>query len=1498
MLKRLLAFFLALAMVLGIMPAAAIPARAAEVTPPFTSITTEDGTPVTYTYKGAISSDYEDGPYYHVTIPEGTEKVLVTYPEDVAILGAPNAYSYTLSVPGYELGYGDETFEVTANDDGTSTVAFTVANYLLTDGTGTAVSLEPEGSFAPITFFSFEYGKGGTEQPEESEEPHTCTFDQKVVSGDFLASAADCTHAASYYYSCTCGQKGTETFTDGDALGHDFQNGSCTRCDEPDPDATIDVTFNVNVADCVITVTDADGEAVEATDGVYKLLPGKTYTYTVQKDGYVTKTDTITLQEAGTVTVTLETVTPTVINSLSALGLYSTYSSATKDIYPMTPAFDPAVKEYTVVAPDSSNACYAKATLAEGVTGTITAAWKNLNNDQAKTATITSGNSSGQILTGAVKTGNYKNTVTFTVAGKDIEDVYTLNILRTPSLTGLSLEGMKLNKTFASTTTAYTASTVAESVTVAATPRDESYTVTVNGGAETTVALEMGENVINVVVKNADGYEAAYTITVTRKEAVTVSFDTNVENPNIVLKDAQKAQVSPVDGVYTLISGETYTYTIQKDGYVGKTGEITPTQNRTVEITLEEATQNPSLPNYSAQWGNFRKGDDNLGITDAPTPYAPEDAELLWAVKYGEGWAAAAGSPIMVDGDIFTYIGSSIKRLDSMTGEVKAEGTMVAKSSFSIVPATYADGMIFVGLAGGKIQAFNAATLESLWVYTDDLGGQPNCPITYKDGYIYAGFWNSETKDAHFACVNTIDEDHDSTTEAKLASWTYTRAGGFYWAGAYVSDRLAIVGTDDGQGGSTSDSSSLLVFDRFTGELLDHRDGIHGDIRSNVSHDPDSDRIFFTSKGGVLCNASVDWDTGKIIDFHQVVLQDANGSQYAMSTCTPSVYNGRIYIGVCGASQFGDNSGHAIAVYDLNGDGSMTRAYAYAIVGYPQTSAMVTTAYADEDDSVYIYLPYNAQPGGVSVLKDKKGQTAPVTTTDEGYSEIFTPVSPLNQYCICSTIADEYTCDAGYYADIPYTDAPVAPAMMTVTVEGPSYTITLPKMDGVETNPLKGYTTTVKEGETFKFYLGTAVGYEPGENYAVKANGQVITGVNGTYTLEKVTSNVTITVEDVKAIHWDPVTVYFSISHDDLFQTGKESGQVMALRKISVPYFDLGLYGLEDFYFSSETYGSDGGEHSSALDPGTPEYAYGKITLLHLYIYALEVYYCGLDESEAGKGYLYDQNLMGTDVLNVSGSTGSFFMNEFWGMDLNLNYYVNHAYPLASAGWGSTADQILLRKGDVITVGHFESWSFFNDSTSIFNYLTPDEENQVYGTTTVTQGEKVTLTGYHAGNGMDGDYTTGHYKITTEPAIYYTGYDDVEQDFEAWTQLGNLSADGTIEIDTTDLTPGTYVVAMAGQYGLEITTDICSTPGGILLVVEKDEEEPDSDVILGDITGDGKITSIDITMVQQALKGNSALTEKQLAAADVNGDGKMTALDVTLMKMYLQNKLDSFPKAQ
>ena len=1574
---------------------------------------------------------------------------------------------------------------------------------------------------------------------------------------------------------------------------------------------TFTVTANEGY-DASNAVVKVNGEEVTGTDGTYAV-------------GNV----------ISDLTITVEGVTEAVkaVTGLSVLKFGDTSTESKAQMFQLIPAFDPAVKEYTVLVPDNSNMFYAWATKADDRSSstTITAKWTNLNTDKASTQKLTSGKAAGQNLAGFAPTGTKVNTMTIEVVDGDFKDEYKLTSVRVaPTLTGLALNGVRLGESFSATKTAYTASTAADSVTVVATPRDESYTVTVNGGSETTVPLNIGENEIKIVVTNPGGYTSTYTITVTRVASIEVVFDVTPADANVTVWDSNKDKVAPTDGKYSVMSGAEYTYLVQRDGYVSQKSTFTFTENSTIVTTLLPATENPNLDkSITAEWGNFRNGDNNLGITDARTPYAPEDAELLWAVKYGSGWGGnATGSPIMVDGDIYTYSGTTIRRVDSMTGEVVTTGTMVDSSSYSIVPMTYADGMVFIGLSGGKIQAFNARTLESLWVYTDELGGQPNCPITYKDGYIYAGFWNGEDRNANFACINTIDEDHASGTEAKYASWTYTRQGGFYWAGAYVTDKLAIVGTDDGASGCNTNGAALLVFDRYTGALLDSHEGVRGDLRSNISHDPESDRVFFTTKGGILGNARIDWETGKILDYKEAVISDANGKEYAMSTCTPSVYNGRIYIGVSGTSQFGENSGHAIAVYNLNSDGSMTKAYAYGLLGYPQTSAMVSTAYSAEDGYVYIYLPYNYTPGGVSVLKDKPGQTAPLTTTGSGsgYSEVFTPVGTLAQYCICSTIADQYgtiyykndSCyvmaitskiesleitqyptitenedgtltvdglkavtklqnglerdvsnyvsvtrneqtggytvsytygfdsenyglktvtaeivsahtvtipeDDGYTvtgektvkdgenytftvtvadgydgsnmvvkvngteviaADGKYTVEKVT-SDLTITVEGvtkaathglsdvrfgstgtikdakyfemsPSfspeikeytllvpdstsdiylwatrgtdrsanaeinakwtsladqtentlfissglmdgkslqgfaaagdvvntltitvddeegfrdeytvrlvridptltklslddvrlnetfasdkkaytakttkdsvtvlatprdesytvtyngntsnvisltsgenqieivvtneggytntYTITVTKADHAVTIPTdEGYVVTgdgaVIDGADYTFQVAIDYRYEAGKNFAVKVNGETVTGEDGKYTVKNVKTDLVITVEGVKLKVLEPVTVNFTVSHDEKFKLCGESGQVIVLKEITVPYFDLGLYGLEGFYFKSESYGATDPDNPGAgsnLKPGTKESAYGKITMLHLFIYATEVYYLGVDPADAGKGYLKDEGLLGGEALNITGSTGSLFMYNFWGYDLNFNYYLNYEYPLASGGWGSTADQILIHDGDIVTLGHFTDWSFYNDSGAVFNHIETDIADPV-------QGDKVKMTIYRDGAGEN--YKTAHTVRTNCPDVYCTPADSVTTgDVTQWTKVGTADADGTLVVDTSTLAPGEYIFAIPGQYGNENPNAIVSTPGGIRMTIR----EKTVTVIKGDVNGDGVIDTTDVMALFNAINSEEEL---DAAVADFDGDGVIDVRDVMALYNFIQS---------
>ncbi|BBF41656.1 hypothetical protein lbkm_0336 [Lachnospiraceae bacterium KM106-2] len=496
------------------------------------------------------------------------------------------------------------------------------------------------------------------------------------------------------------------------------------------------------------------------------------------------------------------------------------------------------------------------------------------------------------------------------------------------------------------------------------------------------------------------------------KEQISLQFQVNPRDAVIDLRDSENNRLLGTNNEFQLNKGDTYTYSIAKYGYLSQTSEITPDDNEVVTIELKNAPVS-DLEEVSAEWSDFRNSSTNMGITDKLTPTDALSTELKWGVKLGSGWASAVGTPILVDHSLICTQGDKLVKYSLKDGtpvtdsEGNAiEGTMVSSAGFSIMPPTYAQGMIFVALSDGRIQAFNAKTLESLWVYQDPLKGQPNTSIKYSDGYIYTGFWNGEEKKGDYVCIPVTDEKPSETNEVKLATWKFDTIGGFYWAGAYIDGNHLIVGTDDGKSGYTSDTAKLYSIDKTTGNVIDVMDNFLGDIRSDVSYDEETNRVYFTSKGGYLYSVKINEDG--TINKDSLQSFELGG----MSTSTPVIYHGRAYVGVSGASQFGTD-GHCVKVIEVANDGTMKEAYKVPAKGYPQTSALLSTAYEKSDGCVYVYIPYNAMPGGILCLKDKKGQT------EADSYEIFTPEGAMKQYCICSVICDNqgtlyYKNDSGY----------------------------------------------------------------------------------------------------------------------------------------------------------------------------------------------------------------------------------------------------------------------------------------------------------------------------------------------------------------------------------------------------------------------------------------------------------------------------------------------------
>ena len=627
-----------------------------------------------------------------------------------------------------------------------------------------------------------------------------------------------------------------------------------------------------------------------------------------------------------------------------------------------------------------------------------------------------------------------KNTLVFTVTppeGSDVEAAtYTVNLNLRPGLhdvkvaaTGVTAEpGGYIYETQSITEYTLTMTPTTQSVNVSFTAYGEPGSTIVTGPVEFTgtvknansklyayaadVPVDRTMESFTIKVGCADETipSTTYTFNLVWPGDYTAQIKANVA-ANVIITDANGvAQTPDENGVYRLSEGADYRYSVVAKGYVTKTGTLSGSADLTdgvLNVTLEAVKPNQRTQ-YDAQWPNFRGNDQSMAVVSAKTPIGQnDDVEILWSSQTGTGYDTnAVSSPILVGGYMYAYAGTKIVKMNTDTGAIEASGSMVGTSSFGIVPPTYADGMIFVGLANGRVQAFDATTLESLWLYTDPLGGQPNSPITYSDGCIYTGFWNGEAKDANFVCLTVDDEAPDQPKEAKEAMWRYTGKGGFYWAGAYVNDKYAIVGTDDGSTeGDYVATANLLVFDKNTGKLVDSKTGYVGDIRSNIAYE--NGRVYFTTKGGHFYSEVIGSD-GKID-----AAQSKSIALGGMSTSTPVVYNSRAYVGVSGTGQFDQYSGHHIAVLDLT---SWTVAYTATTQGYPQTSGLVTTGYGD---GVYVYFMDNYTPGVMRVIHDTAGQTKlEGGITENGHANcapvLFTPQGALAEYCICSPVADEY----------------------------------------------------------------------------------------------------------------------------------------------------------------------------------------------------------------------------------------------------------------------------------------------------------------------------------------------------------------------------------------------------------------------------------------------------------------------------------------------------------
>ena len=440
---------------------------------------------------------------------------------------------------------------------------------------------------------------------------------------------------------------------------------------------------------------------------------------------------------------------------------------------------------------------------------------------------------------------------------------------------------------------------------------------------------------------------------------------------------------------------------------------------------------------HYAEWWNYRNTSTNNAVTGRPAPTSDKETWEKWAVKFGSGFNASPTPPVIVDDKLYIGVETAILEIDKETGELlRTSDELPGSVGYAMYSPVYAEGKIFINITNGRMCAVNIDDMSLAWTTDNEniIKGQTVSPISYVNidgtGYVYTGTW---TKDGGtFFCASADDSDVSVVTDAegtesriKNLKWffnpheddkenlekTGSVALGYYWTGAYVTDKYLAVGSDNG---SSTDSAvsdtAYYTINPETGEIIDAIYGIKGQVRSTTVYA--GGYLYFSTRGAKIYKIPVD-ENGHLGEAAFIDLTEFGA---VSSTATPVVYGGKIYLGTYGkGGKFSSSGGHGfVVVRDDPVLGNDSFLYNISVPGYPQAGALLSDYYKNEDfdgdgladGRVYLYFTYNAQPGGIYYTYDTPDQTQPVSLTTEE-SKIFIPGNGKQQFCISPVVVDE-----------------------------------------------------------------------------------------------------------------------------------------------------------------------------------------------------------------------------------------------------------------------------------------------------------------------------------------------------------------------------------------------------------------------------------------------------------------------------------------------------------
>lgn len=203
-----------------------------------------------------------------------------------------------------------------------------------------------------------------------------------------------------------------------------------------------------------------------------------------------------------------------------------------------------------------------------------------------------------------------------------------------------------------------------------------------------------------------------------------------------------------------------------------------------------------TTPDWDAEWAGYGNSGNGSTVTDAKTP--AQAAGLKWAFD----WKAESGQqyancsePVIANGFVYIATENELIKIDSSTGKKVASAPLASKVSFTSRPI-YTNGLIIVPLNGGAVQAITADKLICKWLTPGltDLT-QSSCTVVSDGEYVYVGSVDISYDENYNATYGNGSFARIKIATGEVSWQNIDPAEGYYWTGAALTDKYAIVPT-------------------------------------------------------------------------------------------------------------------------------------------------------------------------------------------------------------------------------------------------------------------------------------------------------------------------------------------------------------------------------------------------------------------------------------------------------------------------------------------------------------------------------------------------------------------------------------------------------------------------------------------------------------------------------------------------------------------------------